>query len=75
MKANPNNPRKSCYFQGCEGGCHYCAAVRRQRAQAPMHELAKRVLATVQSDDVRQISEYVNTDPSIDESTGEWFES
>jgi hypothetical protein len=70
-----DNPRKFCSFPGCVGGCHFCFAVREQRAGASLHAVAKRALAGSPTEDVRLLAEYVERDtaPVIDEETWKWL--
>lgn len=66
---------KFCNFPGCEGGCHFCTAVQAQRKNAPIHEVALRVLRESADPDAIYLAEIVKsiTRPLVDTKTGKWL--
>jgi hypothetical protein len=76
VRAAKGNPRKFCDFPGCQGGCHWCYAVQRQRANRPLYEAAGRVLRRRDLDeDMRTVAEALRylMQPRIDEKRGRWI--
>jgi hypothetical protein len=67
---------KFCTFPGCQGGCHWCSQIKKQRAEASLYRSAIAVLLREGVDtQVRSLALFVEQwcRPRINEKTRTWL--